>query len=82
MEFIGELGGVDIVIDPCYVKEVLTQVKRAWRERLFSIPWNPFKKQKTVVHYKPVAYADMHKRVIYCHPDIFDEIMKQLKRKG
>lgn len=79
---IGVIGGVDIVIDPNCFKEVQTEVKRTWKERLFSLPWNPFKKQKTVVHYKPVAYADMHKRVIYCHPDIADEIMKQLERKG
>lgn len=78
---IGVIGWVDIVIDPYCVKAVRTEVNRTWKERLFSLPWNPFKKQKTVVDHKPTAFACMPERVIYCHPDIADEIMKQLERK-
>ena len=29
-------------------------VKRTWRERLFTLPWRPFKSTKSV--YKPIAY--------------------------
>jgi len=78
----GQLQGFTFIMNPNVYDEVRTQVKRVWKERLFSIPWNPFKKTKTTVQHKPMVLVDVGGRVIYCHPDIADEIIEQLERKG
>lgn len=36
-----------IIVASKYVSD-LTKVDRTWKERLFTLPWNPFKKTKTV----------------------------------
>ncbi len=44
---IGAAIGIQIITDP-YVSDY-DQVRRTWRERLFSWPWQPFVKFKTGV---------------------------------
>lgn len=56
----------------CKVVEVahLAQTKtigRSWRERLFSRPWQPWRKLKTVPTGEPVVYAD-GRGTIYAYP--------------
>lgn len=52
IEYIKSLGSnIDIIASP-FVSD-LERVKRTWKERLFSRPWNPLQKYKT--EYRPYA---------------------------
>lgn len=56
-----------------------TYVKRSMIERLFSLPWRPFRKDKLMIvqNYKPAMYL-MHDRLIY-HPSLSESIFSQVK---
>lgn len=44
--------GIRIIADP-YVSDFKI-IKRSWKERLFTLPWQPLRKTNT--EYNPIAY--------------------------
>lgn len=53
-----------------------TEVKRSWKERLFSWPWTPLKPTKyvtTQVASRQVIHAN---GVYYAHPDVIADIQR------
>ncbi len=50
------------------------EVKRSWKERLFTRPWRPFKKTRTVVPQIPSRQIIMMDRIIYMHPILKAEV--------
>jgi len=44
--------------------------KRTWKERLFSLPWNPFKRTKTVVPKVPSKRVLVFSNTVIVHPEM------------
>ncbi len=70
---IGAAIGIQIITDP-YVSDY-DQVRRTWRERLFSWPWQPFVKFKTV--YSP-KYYKIEGNKILCSPQSAAQLQAHL----
>lgn len=56
-------------------------VKRSLKERLFSRPWKPFRKDKLILirNYKPIMFV-MGNRFIF-HPSLKDHINAALEKE-
>ena len=53
--------------------------RRTWKERLFSMPWKPFKKTKTVIPKVPMRKVfRMKDNTIIMHPVIAAELRRQI----
>lgn len=77
---IGELAGLQLIAN-----DILTipgpdrEVRRTWRERLFTIPWTPLKatrKEPTRIP-DPNFYVDHINNRIIAHPSVIDRILKE-----
>lgn len=68
--------GYRVVADPILTTTETREVKRTWKERLFSLPWRPFKTTHTHSYQVPDSYVVVDKlnRVIYAHPVVVKEI--------
>ena len=72
-------GGFRIVQNSLMDKINYKTVNRTWKERLFTRPWNPLKKQKIEVISVPSdeVIVDELNNVIYMHTKTFKEFMEQ-----
>lgn len=57
---------MNVVILNSLYETVPQTVERTWKERLFSLPWHPFQKTKTVYEQKPALYK--YDGTIFSHP--------------
>ena len=55
------------------------QVKRSFKERFFSLPWRPFKSEKTVIPQIPDPKVLIMGDTVVMHPAIFDAFQKELR---
>ena len=69
------LLGLEVTISPS-VYEVKT-VERSLKERLFTLPWHPFQRTKTV--HEPAMYV-VGNRII-CHPSMEKRLREILKNQ-
>lgn len=46
------------------------QVDRAWKERLFTRPWKPLQKTKSITPQVPSRECRMMGNIIYMHPEM------------
>jgi len=54
------------------------EVKRTWKERLFTLPWKPFYATKTVVPLIPKQTATfLPNGTLVMHPEMYDKIQKE-----
>lgn len=72
--------GIDIVPSPTMQSPI--KEKRTWRERLFTLPFEPFKKFK-IIGYKPMKEAILIKmnnsaRILFCAPVMADKIKQEI----
>lgn len=74
--------GYRVVANPILTKTETRQVKRTWKERLFTLPWTPFKAMRTESYQVPDrdVLVDKINRVIYAHPDVVKEMNKALDK--
>jgi len=49
-------------------------VERTWKERLFSLPWHPRVKTKSITVPMKNAYFLKEQNVIVCHPSFADRL--------
>ena len=62
------------------VADGFDDVPRDWKERLFTLPWKPFKTTRRVVKYKPsdqVLVADSTHSII-AHPSVVYQLNHQI----
>jgi hypothetical protein len=58
------------------------EVKRTWRERIFSRPWNPMKTMKTIIPMVPKKEAiQLPDGSLVMHPEMAAELRAQLKMR-
>lgn len=73
------LYGYRVVTDPLLTEEgPKIEVPRTWRERLFTRPWNPFRKTKwigTRIPSKQVIKAE-NQRLLIMHPVLWERLQK------
>ena len=67
--------GVPVIASP-HITET-QEIARTWRERLFSLPWRPLRKTKTVV----VPRKDLFwvNGAFYGHPATIEALRERLK---
>jgi len=54
------------------------EVKRTWKERLFTLPWKPFYATKTAVPLIPKQTATfLPNGTLVMHPEMYDKIQKE-----
>lgn len=68
------LNGMEVIVDANIVKPGVNEtVSRTWRDRLFSRPWRPWVKTKTVRGPERPGWVIIGGR-LYCHPAVFAEL--------
>ena len=65
---LGKIGGKQVIISTAALEEVIKIRKRTWRERLFTIPFRPFKKLITYLISRPCMY--FVGEVLLVHPSL------------
>jgi hypothetical protein len=50
------------------------QIKRLWRERLFTLPWQPFRATKWVTTQIPMKKILKIHNKLYMHPTVFETL--------
>lgn len=55
-------------------------VDRSWKERLFSLPWHPMRKTKTIIVQVPSQqiFIDHVHQTMYCHPSLYAKIAEEV----
>jgi len=75
------LGFIDIKWDTNSLAEKEEEVPRTLWERLFSFPWQPFKKTKVIKIKEPAMYSYMDpikfKMMFICHPAFKERIFRE-----
>jgi len=56
--------------------------KRTWKERLFSRPWRPLKKTKTIIPKVPDPKAVISNGTIIVHPAVFLDLKQTMSDYG
>ena len=79
-ESLSPLGRFQIIENSQMVDRKETEVSRPWKERLFSLPFKPFKKTKIIVTYIPKSEILQYGNVIVCHPAIAAKIRQELQK--
>ena len=79
--------GLPIITSESLTVSTTEQVRRGWRERLFSRPWQPWVSHKTVVHKEPdrnvyIIPAMAGGPSVLCHPVIAGKLRKALDEMG
>jgi hypothetical protein len=69
-------GSVDVIPTATMQRSILG--KRSWKERLFTLPWKPFKKNK-VIGYEPMQEAIKMGNKIFCAPQIAEKVIENLE---
>src|SRR5574343_1370655 len=72
-----------IIENPLMVYTDVREVKRTWRERLFTLPWQPFRATRTEITTTPskVCYQ-LPDGSLVTHPETAAELKKQLGLTG
>ncbi len=64
-----KINGFDIIESITITKDgPPVEVPRTWRERLFTRPWRPRQRTKTVTTKVPAIWLDNNNRTVYMHP--------------
>lgn len=63
--------------DPC-------QIRRSWRDRLFTRPWRPLAATKTFIPQVPAKHAVINNRdgTVMMHPEMAADFKRQVKEVG
>jgi len=54
--------------------------KRTWKERLFSLPWNPFKTHNITIPQIPSTEVIMFENSMIMHPEIASKLRDALEK--
>lgn len=73
----GYFGGIQIIEDKNMLE--YETVSRTWKERLFTLPWRPFLKVKTIS--KPSKDIYQVGNTFVCHPFMKREILRGIEEK-
>lgn len=63
---------IQIITSPFMTKKI----KRKWKERLFSFPWNPFKKFNVI----PDEDFYLINNCYYCHPSTKEKLNNMINK--
>lgn len=72
------------VIESIYLTKAGTpyEVRRSWRERLFTIPWRPWQATRTVIPQVPIREAFQFGNSLVMHPDMWRELQELARARG
>jgi len=74
-----EISGIEFITDASLVDTVAYEEARTWKERLFSRPWKPFIKNKTMFKKVPSkSYNVVMGGTIICHPSMLGELERKI----
>ena len=76
---VGMVGGFQVVEDLSMTEPGEPyEVRRSWKERLFSRPWRPMRATRTLVPQVPSRKVILFGQKIIAHPSVVKEIKRQL----
>ena len=79
----GSLIGMQVRTNPLLtVAGPPVKVRRAWRERLFSRPWKPWRATRTVIPQIPDPHAMLVGNLLIMHPDTWARMRRELDERG
>lgn len=55
------------------------EVDRDWKERLFTWPWRPFRKTRTIFVPDPQVLVDNNNRMIVGHPVVICQLRREVE---
>jgi hypothetical protein len=58
------------------------EIERSWKERLFSWPWQPFKKTKYVTKWVASDEIICFNGTYYAHPDTIEKIKAAIENRN
>ena len=78
------IRGIRIIEDPNLVQDGKPRVvRRSLRERLFSRPWRPLQRTRTVIPKEPrIEALEIRPGVLVMHPATARALREVLRRKG
>jgi len=77
------ISGIPVFIDDhLVIDDGFESVKRTWKERLFSRPWNPIKSTKFINKYKPDTTIYKSYFGYTMHPSIYDKLKKEIDKRN
>ncbi len=74
--------GYKVIANPIITESKEREVRRTWKERLFTLPWRPFKALRTETYQVPSrdVMVDKINRIIYAHPVVVKEMNDALNK--
>ena len=84
-EYMNKFYGYKVVEDVHMVdvdNPIITEVKRTLKERLFTLPWRPFKKTKIVTTYPPLKSFYLMDTMLICHPVMKQSLIAAMRTEG
>lgn len=79
---------LQVIYDPLACKDVQVKVKRTWRERLFTRPWQPWKsyrretkKEPAIFVLRQFSFLGTYQRVVVAHPSFQSQIAEMFREK-
>ncbi len=66
--------GIKIIYSTNAVEKIV--IERSWKERLFTLPWTPWK--KTQIHLKPCIYM-LYDSQLIIHPSLKTNLLEAMK---
>jgi hypothetical protein len=77
-------NGVKIILTPHLEQDgEPVEIKRTWRERLFTRPWQPFKATRTHIPKVPYKGAmKINEHTVAMHPQVYRELVRETNARG
>ncbi|QBJ04482.1 hypothetical protein HOV23_gp091 [Pseudomonas phage Lana] len=75
------LNGVRIIATPSMTDSKTEEVPRSWKERLFSLPWQPLKKVRYVTTQVPSDQIIRFQDTFFAHPALIEKIEAAIKNQ-
>jgi hypothetical protein len=72
------MRGMTVFKSPLMVVRRDEIVKRAWKERFFSLPWRPWITIRLIIHYDPDPRVYVFGDRLIAHPAIISKLIDQL----
>jgi hypothetical protein len=74
--------GYRVIENLMLTKTQTREVKRTWKERLFTLPWQPMKVTRTESRQVPdrEVVVDKMNKIIYAHPVVANEIRRAVEK--
>jgi len=76
-----EIDGFKIVTNIHMTIDHKYNIKRTWKERLFTLPWKPLQKTRVIIMQVPSTEVIVNGNTLIMHPEIAKELKNQMNNE-